>query len=239
MYSSIEADTPDQLVERYAPLVKRIAYHLIARLPASVAVDDLIQSGMLGLLDAARQYDPSQGAQFETYARIRVRGAMLDELRRNDWAPKSVHRRARDLEAAIRRIEGATGRDARDSEVALEMGISLEEYFQILQDANACAVLNFDDLGMDQDAIGEDGRIGGSGGGVLDGLLNEQFQSRLAEAIAGLPERERMIVSFYYDNEFNLREIGNLLGVSESRISQLLSQAHLRLRSRLVEEAAE
>lgn len=231
MYPSVEANTANELVETYAPLVKRIAYHLVARLPASVSVDDLIQAGMLGLLDASRQYDPSQGAKFETYARIRVRGAMLDELRRNDWAPKSVHRRMRDVEAAISQIEARSGRDARDGEVAELMGIELDEYYRILHDARSCSVLNFDDAGLEENLHRDD-----PGEGLrapLEGLLTEQFRQDLADAITGLPERERMVVSFYYDNELNLREIGQLLGVSESRISQLLSQAHLRLRARL------
>lgn len=231
MYPSIEANTASELVETYAPLVKRIAYHLIARLPPSVSADDLIQAGMLGLLDACRQYDPSQGAKFETYARIRVRGAMLDELRRNDWAPKSVHRRMRDVEVAIKVIEARYGRDARDGEVAECMGIELDEYYHILQDARSCTVLTLDDAGLEDNLSRND-----PGEGLrspLDSLLTEQFHQELANAISSLPERERMVVSFYYDNELNLREIGQLLGVSESRISQLLSQAHLRLRSRL------
>lgn len=233
MYATTQTGSADELVTAYAPLVKRIAYHLIARLPSSVAVDDLIQAGMLGLLDASRQYDPSQGARFETYARIRIRGAMLDELRRNDWAPKSVHRKARELETAMARIENATGRDARDAEVAQEMGISLDDYYQILQDANSCAVLNFDDIGLDENSIG-DGQ-NEYRGEPLSGMLQEQFNKRLADAIASLPERERMVISFYYDNELNLREIGDVLGVSESRISQLMSQAHMRLRARMQE----
>lgn len=235
MYPSIEANSATELVETYAPLVKRVAYHLVARLPASVSVDDLIQAGMLGLLDASRQYDASQGAKFETYARIRVRGAMLDELRRNDWAPKSVHRRMRDVEEAIKRIEAQTGRDARDSEVAELMGIDLDEYYRILQDANSCSVLNLEDAGLDENLNRDDPGEGLRG--PLEGMLRDQFRQDLSDAIASLPERERMVVSFYYDNELNLREIGQLLGVSESRISQLLSQAHLRLRSRLRDSA--
>ena len=222
---------PDALVETHAPLVKRIAYHLSARLPPSVMVDDLIQAGMLGLLDAARQYDPSQGASFETYATIRVRGAMLDELRRNDWAPKSVHRKARELADAIHRIEARTGRDARDQEVADELGISLEEYHQILHDAATCRIFNFEEIGLNDDALGD--LLRDRSAGPVENLQWEQLRRHLAEAVASLPERERLIVSLYYDGDFNLREVGAMLGVSESRISQLLSQAHLRLRARL------
>ncbi|MGH8511958.1 MAG: sigma-70 family RNA polymerase sigma factor, partial [Gammaproteobacteria bacterium] len=122
---------------RYGPLVKRIAHHLISRLPPSVQIDDLIQAGMIGLLEASRNYDPSQGASFETYAGIRIRGSMLDEIRKGDWAPRSLHRKARQVAKAVQEIEAEQGRDARDSEVAERLGITLDEYYQILHDATA------------------------------------------------------------------------------------------------------
>lgn len=228
-----EQITADELVERNASLVHRIAYHLSARLPASVLVDDLIQAGMIGLLDAAQLYDASQGAAFETYATIRIRGAMLDELRRNDWAPKSVHRRARDLMQIMREVENETGRDARAEEVAARMDISLDEYYKILHEANTCRLLNFAELDRDDDPFNPDSRS--STPSPLYGIEKEEFRSQLAEAISALPERERLIVSLYYDDTLNLKEIGVVLGVSESRISQLLSQAHLRMRSSLEE----
>jgi len=231
MYTAGGYSNRDTLVERYAPLVKRIAYHLVGRLPPSVLVDDLIQAGMIGLLDAARQYDGRQGASFETYATIRIRGAMLDELRRNDWAPKSVHRRARDLEEALHRVEGETGRDATDQEVADAMGVPLDAYFRILQEVSTCRMMSFDELGVDEDAFGSrDSEVSSA---PLEQLQAEEFQQRLAEAIGKLPERERLIMDLYYDKELNLREIGAILNVSESRISQLMSQAHMRLRARL------
>ncbi len=231
MYTAQGIRSNDELVTRHAPLVKRIAYHLIGRLPASVMVDDLIQAGMIGLLDAARHYDECQGASFETYASIRVRGAMLDELRRNDWTPKSVHRKARDVAEAVRRVEAETGRDASDQAVAGEMGISLDEYHQILLDASTSKIINFEDLGIDDGAMG-DIQAGGSSA-PLQAVQDERFASSLASAIDMLPERERLVVSLYYDKELNLKEIGAVLKVSESRISQLLGQAHLRLRARL------
>ncbi len=233
MYSSEGKEIAEQLVEKYAPLVKKIAYHMSARLPAEIHIDDIIQSGLIGLLDAGKHYDPSQGAQFETYATIRIRGAILDEVRRTDWAPKSVHKKARDLSATIQEIERRTGRDARDVEVAQEMGISLNDYYQILKDSSACRMLSFDDLGSDDTqslGIFEDRHQS-----VVDEVLDDEFQQRLSLAIAGLPERERMVMSLYYDTEMNLKEVGALIGISESRVSQLLSQAQLRLRARMMD----
>ncbi len=234
MYSASGEISREELVERYAPLVKRIAYHLVARLPASVQVDDLIQAGMLGLLDAAGQYDPSQGASFETYAGIRIRGSMIDELRRNDWAPKSVHRKARDLDQAIAAVEARTGRDAEDAEVARELGVELDEYFQMLQETSSSRMLSLDDMSTEDGENGE-ARFASSDAPPQEAVLDEEFREHLIAAIDKLPEREQMIMSLYYEQEVNLREIGEVLGVSESRVSQLLSQAHGRLRARLQE----
>lgn len=231
MYPSRNMSRDDELVTRFAPLVKRIAYHLISRLPASVLVDDLIQAGMIGLLDAARQYDEAQGASFETYASIRVRGAMLDELRRNNWAPKSIHRRARDVAAAIHQIEVAEGRDATDREIAEKLGITMEEYHQILMDTSTSQVANFEDLGIEEGNIADSRTVAESM--PLRNVQNERFASSLADAIASLPEREKLILGLYYDEELNLKEIGKIINVSESRVSQILSQTYLRLRTRL------
>jgi RNA polymerase sigma factor for flagellar operon FliA len=203
----------------------------MARMPPMVLVDDLIQAGMIGLLDASRNYDPTQGASFETYAGIRIRGAMLDELRRNDWAPKSVHRKVREVTEAIRRIENRTGRDARDQEVMQEMGLSQDDYFKILQEASMFRMTNLEDVGVDEEAISEG--LGMPQSTPVEELEDDDFRNGLARSIAALPERERLIVTMYYDNELNLREIGTVLGVSESRTSQLLSQALLRLRARM------
>ena len=224
----------DELVTRYAPLVKRIAYHLISRLPPSVQADDLIQSGMIGLLEATRNYDPSQGASFETYAGIRIRGAMLDEIRRTDWTPRSVHRKARRVAEVVREIENKVGRDARDNEVAEALDISLHEYHRILQDASGCRIFSFND----PEVIGEDPEDGlpdRQPDEPLEHLQSADFQSSLSEAIGGLPERERLVMALYYDEELNLREIGQVLGVSESRVCQIHGQALIRLRARMGE----
>lgn len=223
----------DHDILRHTSLVKRIAYHLMNRLPPSVQSDDLIQAGMIGLLEAARNYDASQGASFETYAGIRIRGAMLDEIRRTDWTPRSVHRKAREVAEAIRRIENDQGRDARDHEVADMMGISVREYHNILRDAAGARVFSTEELAaaghLPQESTAQSVR------GPLDGLEEDDFRGGLAEAIAHLPERERLVISLYYDEELNLREIGEVLGVSESRVCQIHSQAMCRLRARLHE----
>ncbi len=233
MYSKTQAqDSQHQLIERYAPLVKRIAYHLLARLPASVQVDDLMQAGMIGLLEASKKYDGSKGASFETYAGIRIRGAMLDEVRKGDWAPRSVHRNSRMVSDAIRAVEARTGRDAKDQEVAAELQLSLEDYYGILGDTLGSRLFSFDDLVQDGEPGGMAEDTSGQGG-PLHGLEDERFQAALADAIGNLPERERLILALYYDEELNLKEIGEVLGVSESRVSQLHSQCAARLRARL------
>lgn len=232
-YTSIQEMDSDTLVNRHAPLVKRIAYHLMNRLPPNVQADDLIQAGMIGLLEASRNYDPSQGASFETYAGIRIRGAMLDEIRRSDWTPRSVHRKARMVADAMRSIENEQGRDARDAEVAEVLDMSLVQYHRILQDASGCRIFSVEEL----QTVGELPYEGSDSDitGPFDGMQKDAFKKALAEAIAGLPERERLVIALYYDEEMNLREIGQVLGVSESRVCQIHSQATLRLRSRLAD----
>lgn len=231
MYMMRKLSKSEELIEQYSCLVQRIAYHLKARLPANVLVDDLIQVGMIGLLDASNHYDPSQGASFETYATIRVRGSMLDELRRNDWAPKSVHRKARDLLEVVQKLETELGREAKPAEIAARLEISLDEYFQLVQESNASRILNFVDLGVEAEVHEHHHAVPQNDEAEpLHDLQNEQFKEHLVSAISALPEREKLVVSLYYDEEFNLREIGEILGVSESRISQLLSQAHTRMR---------
>jgi len=223
----------NDLVNQHAGLVKRIAYHLMNRLPPNVQADDLIQAGMLGLLEASRNYDPTQGASFETYAGIRIRGSMLDEIRRSDWTPRSVHRKARMVADAMREIENHQGRDARDVEVAQLLGMSLEEYHQILQDSTGCRIFSLDELNAVGEGLPDLGEK--MSDGPLEGLQKDAFKQALSDAIAGLPERERLVIAMYYDDEMNLREIGHVLGVSESRVCQIHSQATLRLRSRLTE----
>jgi RNA polymerase sigma factor for flagellar operon FliA len=221
----------NQLVERHAPLVKRIAHHLVARLPASVLVDDLIQAGMIGLLEAAKNFDGSKGASFETFAGIRIRGSMLDEIRKGDWTPRSVHKNSRAITQAISQVEKATGRDARDIDVAERLQVSVQEYHTMLNEVNAGKLVGIEDLGVSEDVLTTDATKGQDS--PFENMLQGSFQKALAQAITTLPEREAIVLSLYYDEELNLREIGEVLEVSESRVSQIHSQAMLKLRSKM------
>ncbi len=222
----------DDLVRRHAPLVRRIAYHLMGRLPSSVDVSDLIQSGMIGLLEAAKNFATDRGASFETYAGIRIRGAMLDELRRTDWTPRSVHRKAREVAEVIRRIETETGAEASDAEVIRRLGISADEYHQVLADAACVRLLSLTSADDGDDSavmdVADEAALEPSQGIERDGM-----REALGEAIGKLPEREQLVMSLYYEQELNLKEIGAVLGVSESRVCQIHGQAVLRLRARL------
>lgn len=221
----------DDFATRYAPLVKRIAHHLLARLPASVLLEDLLQAGMLGLIEAHGKFDASKGASFETFAGIRIRGSMIDEIRRGDWVPRSVHKNARSIAAAIKGIEQDTGRDARDTEVAEKLGVEVETYRQMLMDVSNGHMMDFDGLGVTEDYFSQG--LSDSSMTPLERIQKEDFRNSLADAITSLPEREKLVLALYYDEELNLKEIGEVLGVSESRISQINSQAMLRLQSRL------
>jgi RNA polymerase sigma factor for flagellar operon FliA len=218
------------IIEAHTPLVKRIAYHLMARLPASVSVEDLIQSGMIGLIEAAKNFDGSKGASFETYAGIRIRGAMIDETRKGDWVPRSVHKNARLVASTIQALEATLGREAKDIEVAEKLEITLDEYHHILKDISCGKIIGIDDLGIDEDVIDVHGSEGDN---PYTDMHKEKFNKALVEAIKSLPEKEALVLSLYYNDEMNLKEIGLILDVSESRVSQIHSQAMVRLKAKV------
>lgn len=231
-YLQLQRQSADELVKTHAPLVRRIAYHLMGRLPPSVDVGDLIQSGMIGLLEAARNYATDRSASFETYAGIRIRGAMLDELRRTDWTPRSVHRKAREVAEVVRQIEIETGADADDAEVMKRLGLSADEYHQVLADAASSRLLS---LTAPDDGDGSPAMDVADASSLTPAEDIEQVGMRqaLIDAITTLPEREQLVMSLYYEQELNLKEIGAVLGVTESRVCQIHGQAIIRLRARM------
>ena len=234
MYTSHGTLDRDTAVERYRPMVVRVARQLAAKLPANVDSDDLAQAGMIGLLDAMTRYEPGQGAQFETFAMQRVRGAMLDELRGSDWLPRSVRRTQRTIEQAINGAEQRLQRAPSESEIAAELGVPLPGYQRMLAESRGAQLVYLDDFG---DTDGEEGfldrNVPAKGTDPAEILGDSGFRRALAEAIERLPERERFVMAMYYEQDMNLKEIGAVLGVTESRVSQLHSQAVARLRTQM------
>jgi len=236
MYTAQGVLAQEQLVSKYVPLVKRIAFHLMAKLPASVEIDDLVQNGMIGLLDAMSRYEEGLGAQFETYAVQRIRGAMLDGLRDNDWLPRGARRDMRRVEAAIQKLEHRNGRQPSEGELAAALDLSLADYQKLLLEARGHQLVYLEDL---TDGHGDDFLERHGPTPAPDPLaLLEQADTRqaLVAAIESLPEREKMMMALYYEQDLNLREIGEVLGVTESRVCQLHSQAIARLRAAVVGE---
>ena len=227
-YTSL--DNKALIVEQYASLVKKIAHHLLARLPASVQLDDLLQAGMMGLLEASSKFDANKGAKFETFAGIRIRGSMLDEIRRGDWVPRSVHRNQRRVAQVIDELGQELGRDAKDDEIAQRLDMTLDEYHHILNDVSVGKIIGIEDLGVSVDVISHDDGVKDD---TYESIAEDQFHSALVAAIKLLPERDGLVLSLYYDEALNLKEIGAILEVSESRVSQILSQAMLRLKAKL------
>jgi RNA polymerase sigma factor FliA len=230
-YESSPGRSPDGLVQEYAPLVKRIANHLRTRLPDGVEMDDLVQVGLIALLDAARQYSAAKGASFETYAGIRVRGAMLDEVRNSDWTPRSVYRRQREITAAMQAVENRTGKPADARQIAGEMGLSLDDYFRLVTAAAGQRILSLNHDSEDGESPVH--QVAAPDFDPSQELESDEFRAALADAISDLPEREALVMSLYYDEELNLKEIGEVLGVTESRVCQIHGQALVRVRARM------
>ncbi len=219
----------EDLVTKHAELVHRIAHHLAARLPATVDVNDLTQSGMVGLLEAAKNFDASRGASFETYAGIRIRGAMLDDIRKHDWTPRSVHHKYRRVTEAINAIEGETGQAATAEEISDRLGITIAEYHRILADSASSRLFSFEET-LEEPTLQRKPPSSDTPRPDQE-LYQSQFREQLAGSIEHLPERERLVLSLYYERELNLKEIGAVLDVSESRVCQIHGQAVMRLRA--------
>ncbi len=239
MYTAAGQPDREQLVQRYVPLVKRVAYHLMARLPANVQFEDLVQNGMLGLLDAMDRYQEGFGAQFETYATQRVRGAMLDGLRENDWLPRNLRRELRRIEAAITQLEHVHGRVPSEVELAESLGMSLSEYQKVLHDARGHQLVYLEDFSGDGDEDFLERHFTDNDADPAGILEDRNLKEMLVKAIDRLPEREKLMMALYYEQELNLREIGEVMGVTESRVCQLHSQAIARLRGQVLGELPE
>ena len=237
MYTSAGSVNKQQHLAEFAPLVKRIAHHMMARLPGSVEADDLIQVGMIGLMDALNRYEEMPGAQFQTYAQQRIRGAMLDELRQLDWLPRGARRNMRQIEAAINALQQLLGRQPNEKEIAEKLGVSVDGYHEMLLDARGAQLIHYEDFTNSDGDDFLERNCADETADPLTSLLDGDLRQAVIGAIASLPEREKMLMGLYYEQELNFKEIGAVLGVSESRICQIHSQAVARLRASLKERA--
>ncbi len=233
MYTETGMIDKEKFITEFTPLVKRIAYHMMTKLPASVQVDDLIQAGMMGLLDAVNRYEGSYGRQFESYAAQRIRGSILDELREADWLPRSIRKKMRQIEGAVRSLEQRMGCAPSEQDLADELDMPLDEYYGTLQSARGAQLIYYEDFQNDDEEPFLDRFLVDANNNPLNALLDDNLRSIIVKAIDNLPPREKMVMGMHYEQEMNLREIGEVMGVSESRICQLHTQAIARLRSRL------
>lgn len=235
MYKSSSFPDTNAAIEKFSPLVKRMAHHMLSKLPASVQIDDMIQAGLIGLMDALSRYEESQGTQFETYASQRIRGAMLDELRSGDWLPRGLRRSLREIEAVAAKLEQRFGRPPTEREMAKEMGMPLLQFQQQLQDARGYQLFHLEDFSSGDHDEFLDRNCPDDTNDPFGNLQDEQFRAALIKAIELLPEREKLLMGLYYEKELNFREIAAVLEVSESRVCQLHTQAVARLRGKLKE----
>jgi RNA polymerase sigma factor for flagellar operon FliA len=236
--TSKSSATREAIILKYAPLVKYVAGRVAIGLPSNVEFDDLVSFGVFGLMDAIEKFDLSRGIKFETYAIARIRGAILDGLRSNDWVPRSVRQKARELERVCAELENRLGRSATDQEISEAMNVSIQDFYQLLSEVSCTTLSSLDELWMvhsnDDDSVR-----------VLDLVKNnesedplhqveiEEVKDTLANAIESLPERERMVIALYYYEGLTLKEIGEIMEISESRVSQIHTKAIFRLRGRL------
>jgi len=233
MYTAKGLSDSNALLKQYSPLVRRLAHQMIAKLPANVELDDLIQVGMIGLNDALSRFDANQGVQFETFATQRIRGAMLDELRGGDWMSRGDRRQQRAIEAAVHKLEQKLQRAPNESEIADEMGMMLGDYQELLGKVRGTQLFYLEDLSGDDGDDFLDRHVADENANPLALLQDQRMREALVDAIGKLPEREQHVMSMYYEHDMNLKEIAAVLGVTESRICQLHSQSIARLRSKL------
>jgi RNA polymerase sigma factor for flagellar operon FliA len=227
-----------KIIKEYAPLVKFIAQKIAVRLPANIELDDLLSAGVIGLMDAIDKYDPARDNKFKTYAEFRIRGAILDELRAQDWIPRSMREKAKNIERAFQKLEQKLGRTVTENEAAKELGMGLEDFQESLHQCKSVSLLSLDEVGTfaNGDRKSLLGLLeSGKTFNPLVQLAGQELKEKVAKAIQDLPEKQRMVLSLYYYEDLNLKEIGEVLEVTESRVSQLHTQAVLRLRAKLGE----
>ena len=225
----------DEVLRRHLPLVRRVVQRLAARKPPHIETDDLVSWGIVGLLDAIVKYDSKKEASFSTYAQFRIRGAILDHLRSLDWVPRSVRQKASLIEKVSRQLEGTLGRPPLEEEIASELGVSLDAYQELLTKVGEMSLFSLEDLGFGrgEERLNLERRLERDEEDPLGALLTQERVDLVAEAIARLPEREKLVITLYYHEELTMKEVGAVLGLTESRVSQLHSQAMLRLKAPL------
>lgn len=235
MYTAKGQLDRDAMIRQYSPLVRRLAHHMMAKLPANVQVDDLIQVGLIGLSEALTRYEAAQGVQFETFATQRIRGAMIDELRENDWMSRGSRKSQKEIERALRRLEHQLGRSPTESEIAAELDMTLADYQSLLSKVRGTQLMYLEDMngGSDDEESFLDRHVSDSTADPMSMLRDQRLRESLVVAIKALPEREQYIMSMYYENDMNLKEIAAVLGVTESRVCQLHSQSIARLRAKM------
>ncbi len=235
MYTATGHLDRDATLRQYVPLVRRLAHHMIAKLPANVEVDDLIQVGMIGLAEALSRYEVSQGVQFETFATQRIRGAMIDELREGDWMSRGGRKSQKEIEQAVRKLEHLLGRSPIESEIATQLGLSLDDYQSLLGKVRGTQLVYLEDMarGSDDEEGFLDRFVGDESADPMQMLRDQRIRVSLVKAINSLPEREQYIMSMYYEHDMNLKEIAKVLDVTESRVCQLHSQSVARLRAKM------
>jgi RNA polymerase sigma factor for flagellar operon FliA len=235
MYTAKGQLDRNALIRQYQPLVRRLAHHMMAKLPPSVEVDDLIQVGLIGLSEALTRFEASQGIQFETFATQRIRGAMLDELRENDWMSRGSRKSQKDIEQAMRKLEHRFGRTPAESEIAAELNMSLVDYQSLLSKVRGTQLVYLEDMNHNDEDYDSflDRHVADSDADPMNLLRDHRLREALVKAIKTLPEREQFIMSMYYEQDMNLKEIAAVLGVTESRVCQLHSQSIARLRAKL------
>ncbi len=234
-YKSVDDYEKEDLIKSYLPLVKKVVHRLSGRLPKDVDIKEMINSGIIGLVDALEKYDPKHETNFSTYAQFRIRGAILDSFRSQDWLPRSLRFKSHQVEAAYHRREQKLGRPATDEEVAEELNITVEDLQKLLGEVGSIVMLSFEELGFGhgEDRFQADEWLASKAHDPLHKLLSGEKVGLIARALDRLPEKERLVISLYFYEELNLKEIGEILGVTESRASQIRSRALIRLKNYL------